>query len=282
MVVPVVVGVFALSFNLVVVCNEERRAQAEARVEGDRARAAMLQGYVDGVSNLLLQHGLATADTRKEVSDIARGRTIIAIRDLDPPRISLIMQFLRDSELITGKNPKMSFDEAHLQGANLNKVDLQGVTMVGVFLSDANLSGANLTDALFGGALLTGADLSGADLSGANLEGAFLSNANLQGAILRNAVMEGAILRGAELSDANLDSVDLTGANLNGAVLRGADLSGAVLTNAILRNTTLIGATYESKQLAQAASLVGATLRDGTRMTEARWNLFKELHGTKE
>lgn len=61
--------------------------------------------------------------------------------------------------------------------------------------------------------------------------------------------LQRANLRGADLRSANLHHADLRDANLAGADLSGADLSLAVVTE---------------DQLAQAGSLEGATLPDGT------------------
>jgi uncharacterized protein YjbI with pentapeptide repeats len=66
-----------------------------------------------------------------------------------------------------------------------------------------------------------------------------------------------------------LDSADLSYANLSGADLRGANLSF----------TDLSGAKgWTNEQLAQAASLVGARLPDGTGMTEEAWEEFKQRY----
>jgi hypothetical protein len=66
-------------------------------------------------------------------------------------------------------------------------------------------------------------------------------------------------LNGADLSGANLSWADLSWAFLGGAELSGADLSKANLEGANLE-----GAKVLPEQLAQAASLKGATLPDGT------------------
>jgi Pentapeptide repeats (8 copies) len=106
-----------------------------------------------------------------------------------------------------------------------------------ISLKDADLSGADLHDLL-----LIGADLRFAKLSNVDLRRAYLSNVLLIYADLRDAELHGAILRGAEL--------------------KGADLTGA-------KNLT-------NQQLAQAESLVGATMPDGTRMTNERWEQLRE------
>ncbi len=75
-------------------------------------------------------------------------------------------------------------------------------------------------------------------------------------ASLKRAVLAGANLSEADLSGANLREADLTGANL-----RGADLRGAKLIRANLR-----GAMVTNGQLAQAKTLKGATMPDGTKL----------------
>jgi uncharacterized protein YjbI with pentapeptide repeats len=69
------------------------------------------------------------------------------------------------------------------------------------------------------------------------------------------------------------------GANLRDANLRGANLFNANLNSANLRNVDLGGAKrWNNEQLAQAESLVGATLPDGTVMTEEAWEAFKKQY----
>ena len=72
-------------------------------------------------------------------------------------------------------------------------------------------------------------------------------------------------LLGANLSEADLSDVNLSGANLFRADLRGANLMEAVLGKADLRGAYLIGAKVTNEQIAQAKSLEGATMPDGTK-----------------
>ena len=92
----------------------------------------------------------------------------------------------------------------------------------------------------------------------------FLQDAHLIG--VPNAVVDlfGADLShddlmGAPLSKVNLSAAELGGANLSGAYLGNANLSGAYLGNANLR-----GAAVTGEQLAQAQSLEGAAMPDGS------------------
>ena len=106
-----------------------------------------------------------------------------------------------------------------------------------------DLKGADLKEAY-----VVGATLVGADLSAANLYRATLSFTNLSGANLSRAYMVGANLSFTNLSGANLSRAFMEGAWLRSADLDGADLGGAKVTD---------------KQLAEAASLKGATMPDG-------------------
>ena len=133
-----------------------------------------------------------------------------------------------------------------------------------------------LADGSLQKAALGEANLEKVDLLAANLEGAYLGWAKLQGAILRRANLQGANLAGAKLQGADLEEANLRGAslvraNLKGARLRAANLEGARLTGANLEEV----ATRRS-QLAQASTLRGATMPNGSRY-DGRFNLEGDI-----
>jgi uncharacterized protein YjbI with pentapeptide repeats len=166
--------------------------------------------------------------------------------------------------------------DANLSHANLNGADLSRSLLEYANLGMADLRKANLRDAyLFQASLseanLSHADLQNAHLTSANLSAADLSHADLQSVYLVASNLQGATLRGANLNGASLLDADLRGANLRDATLRGAklwwtppkmraDLRGADLTNA-----DLTGAEVTAEQLAEAASLKGTIMPDGSR-----------------
>ena len=119
--------------------------------------------------------------------------------------------------------------EAKLWEAGLRPEELAELRWLDAGLSPADQSHPYRDNSSARYANLSGANLSEANLGGANLQGAFLVNADLSRANLRNA---------------NLSQADLSGANLRWADLRGANVT--------------------EEQLAQTASLHGATLPDGT------------------
>jgi uncharacterized protein YjbI with pentapeptide repeats len=218
---------------------EDQRAKAEQEIETDRARESVLQSYIQNMTDLLLDKGLATSDLTHPVRSIARSSTLTTLRQLDADRKGILLQFLHESNLITVGDPI-------------------------IILSDADLTGAILRDAG-----LTGADLRSADLIGADLHDAHLSRAEL-----RDAHLTGADLRDAYLFDADLSDADLGRAIPSDADLTGADLTGAILISADLRGAK----GWTNEQLAQAESLVGATLPNGTEMNEEGWEEFKKSY----
>jgi uncharacterized protein YjbI with pentapeptide repeats len=223
---------------------EDQRAKAEQEIETDRARESVLQSYIQNMTDLLLDKGLATSDLTHPVRSIARSSTLTTLRQLDADRKGILLQFLHESNLITVGDPIIILSDADLTGANLT----------GAFLREADLFDADLTGAILRDAGLTGADLRSADLIGADLHDAHLSRAELRDAHLT----------GADLRDAYLFDADLTGADLTGAILISADLRGAK--------------GWTNEQLAQAESLVGATLPNGTEMNEEGWEEFKKSY----
>jgi hypothetical protein len=141
---------------------------------------------------------------------------------------------------------RRDFAGANLPGAHLSRVNLNNTD-----LSEANLTGADLSGSNLRGAYLTGAGLRGANLREADLSGELVSGVDLgmTAPEMKVVIIGGADLREADLSEANLAYADLGGADLRGANLTGADLTGADVTD---------------EQLAQAASLEGAIMPDGT------------------
>ena len=158
---------------------------------------------------------------------------------------------------------------AKLEEADLSKAKLQDAKLHGAELMQANLSEADLSDAKLHGARLYGANLSGAKLEEAELApsapGLFEAGpADLGQANMRKADLRKAILNRADLSGADLSGADLTGTELRKAILVGAKLSKANLEGANLEGANLERARVTDEQLAQAKSLKGAILRDGS------------------
>lgn len=249
---------------------ESRRLAAQATVEADRSEEAVLQAYLDSMTDLL-EKGLRQSEQGDTDRSIARARTLTVLRQLDEVRKGLLLLFLHESDLLGAgsgidieQEPVVSLNRADLSGAELVAVNLSGVNLRWTHLIRANLAladlseanlrsaymfEANLRQANLGRAYLFGAELGRANLSGADLTSAYLSRVSLVEADLGQANLSGANLALAKLTGADLEAADLTGANLNGADLTGANLRNAVVTD---------------EQLAATSSLKGAMMPDGT------------------
>jgi uncharacterized protein YjbI with pentapeptide repeats len=223
-------------------------AQAEP-VLGDNRRAAQYKIVLhwDGVSSLrgfdLAECDLSALEL--EDADLSGAN----LRGADLSSANLSNANLRGADLREAKLSK-----AEMVGSDLSRADLRGADLCGAHLGEANLSEAELH-----GANLSWAGLSGADLHEAKLSRADLSVTNLSRANLNMANLSGANLIAAYLGGANLDWANLCGAKLCGAYLGGARLGGAALRDAVLKEARV---THE--QLAQAESLEGATMPNGT------------------
>jgi hypothetical protein len=198
---------------------EAKRTEEARDIEARRARAAALQAYLERVGKLLTEKGLLNAKEKDDQSTpvviLARAHTLAVLEDLGPTHKRVVVQFLRESNLIPRevrdekdkvvKEKVMDLSGANLRDADLFGLNLRDVGLDGAFLERANLREAHLPDADLGGTRMYGADLTGAHLSGGSLW-----NAQLQ-----------------SRPDLRLEAANLSGANLNGADLRGADLREA-------------------------------------------------------
>src|SRR5215472_15530772 len=162
--------------------SQQQRDTARAIAE-DQQREATLNAYIDRMSELLLNQNLH--DSR--VRELARARTVTALRNLDPFRKGVLVQFLYESGLIKNDNPVVDLSGADLSNADLSRVTLSNAHLSGAYLSGANLSEANLSNADLTHAFLFEANATIANLSNANLSDANLSNANLTATDLTGA-----------------------------------------------------------------------------------------------
>jgi uncharacterized protein YjbI with pentapeptide repeats len=245
--------------------GEPARAAEDSHSEedGERERLSeeVLLRYFDVTGQLMLENGLRTAPADHEVRQLARARTLAALRELDGKRKGSLLLFLRETDLVPKHHVAIC-----LQGADLSGADLRGAMLDCVSLAAVDLRGANLAVSSLKGADLKKADLSEIDLSGsdlrtADLKGAILTGALLSVADLRDADLSGADLLGANFTGANLQGVNLSRANLSGANFRGANLTGANLSKANLHVIELRGANLSNANLGEA-NLKEATLSE--------------------
>lgn len=196
----------------------DHRTKTDREIADDRLKETALQGYLDRMTELMLDKGLRTSKPEDEVRNLVRARTLTVLRTLDGKRKGVLLRFLHESVLIQRVEATVgTYGENVLCPAI---VDLQG----------ADLCLADLCRAS-----LVGDDLNGVDLSCANVHGADLSRVDLTGANLSEADLREAYMHEVDLSGANLHQVDLSGADLREARVTDEQLSKA----ASLRIATL-------------------------------------------
>jgi hypothetical protein len=177
MIVPVMLAFFAGFFTTVQLfwqtAQEDARDQALAQqtaelqrfIEEFRVQRDALQGYLDLMADLLLNHDLLDAEPGSDVVAIAQAQTLTILRQLDSQGKRTVVLFLLDARLIQA--PAETGPVIALAEADLSNADLSG----------ASLEGADLSDADLGTAEISGANLDGVDLTSANLKDANLSGA---------------------------------------------------------------------------------------------------------
>jgi len=287
LIVPAFLGAAALWFNR----QEKRRTtevvqnrtHIEQEIAKDRQLEEAMQNYLDKLANLLQLENLLERNEYEydPVVNVARVRTVTALRTLDRNRRNIVLQFLRDAKLaefILSNAPLSNIDLSgnivwtdNLSGANLRNANLNGANLIGTYLHKADLTEADLRNANLCEAFLIGTNLGGANLEGANLRGADLSGANLRKANLSDTNLSNANLCGADLSGANLSKAFLVGAELVEANLSNANLRGAYLWASKLNEATLDGAIltnargWTGEQIAKAKPVRKAILLEGTK-----------------
>ena len=251
LIIPAVLLLAGSLFTFTVSRNErkatDKRNQTEREIAQDNQHGAILQEYIDKMSELILDKNLC--NSTKEPRTIARVRTLTVLSLLDVYRKRSVIQFLQEADLINVDNTIVD-----LSGADLTKSFLGGLDLAGANLSRTNLIGTDLMST----------NLTGANLSNATLIGANLTSAELTGANLKEASISLNNVAGKKPIITNLFNADLTGANLSGARLCGADLRDTILIGVDLTGADLRRTKISDEQLAKTKSLKDATMRDGS------------------
>jgi uncharacterized protein YjbI with pentapeptide repeats len=225
---------------------EERRAVRERALADDRAREDTLRTYLQQMSDLITRGALQARQSRdRPENTLARTLTLVALRRLDGTRKGLVVQFLKEADLI---NSTAVYDRTK-QGWNyyrapssvrprvsLAGADLRGAVMPWALLSWADSAGPGGRERA-NAAVLDRADLRNADFRGGYLYGVSLMNADLRGADFSGAELDGTSFNGACLSGARFTRAKSYAAPIDfrSAEGRGVDFSGADLKNASFR-----------------------------------------------
>src|SRR5260370_26499808 len=115
LIIPLVLAVAALLFN-------RATTRTEQNIALDKQREDLLQTYLDCLSELLLEKGLATKpiEEARDARNLARVRTITILFQLDARRIGYVFAFLREAGLMSSKSNSSIVSLSH---ANLNNIN---------------------------------------------------------------------------------------------------------------------------------------------------------------
>jgi uncharacterized protein YjbI with pentapeptide repeats len=232
---------------------QAERAQALAL---DDQREQALRQYLDSMTSLILDRGLATSSIRSEVRAVARTLTLTTLDRVDGRRKGSIVRFLYEANLIYESDWRPSWSNCpyrtaeqcygfptiiDLSGANLAGADLHGARLEAANLARVNLEGADLSSAV-----LVGVDLSDVDLSNANLVSTSFGAAHME-----NTSFDRADLRDASFRDAigecnTFTYSDLSNASFHGAHLWAPNFDHSELTGVVFRQARLTYANFSS------------------------------------
>ena len=246
----------------------EERANLEREIAKDQQQEQALNTYLDRMSELLLEKELRTTKN-SEVRNVARTHTLKILQVLDKFRKGVVIKFLYETSLITGKEPIIKLNDAELSEVELPSSNLNGINFEGAILIKANFTDAKLDASIFEKAIAKNANFLRANLKSANLKKADfqycnLHESNLQGADLERADLRVARLSSVQFEGANLRGTSLINADLMAARLAGADLYAALLDHVNFKFADLSGAlNLHPEDLINVKSLESASLPHG-------------------
>jgi hypothetical protein len=182
----------------------DRRAASDRALADDRQREETLQTYLDQMSDLLLEHDLASPRAGTEQRVLASTLTLTVLRRLDGERKGVVLRFINDAQLINGDDPKLRLIGADFRGAIVDGADLDVPALARVDLRGAS----------FRSALLRFADFTSADLREADFSDTIQDEPNFTSACLSGATFVAATLNRPSFSRSIGHDIDFGGANI--------------------------------------------------------------------
>ncbi len=98
-------------------------------IASDRAQEALLQSYLDRMTDLLLENHLRDSGKDSEVLAVAKAWTVTVLRRLDQTRTTSLLTFLTESKLISTQDTIRLLKGTDLSGADLRSADLRGADL---------------------------------------------------------------------------------------------------------------------------------------------------------
>ena len=198
LIIPVVLAIIAFLYK------EFEKIKSKRDIRIQRQHQAV-DDFIQIITELSLDHNLATKKPKDGTKEIARSRVIFVLENIDGERKGQILQFLYESNLID-LTPKVVLVGANFKGIQLTGIDLHSSEIRGAYFQNSDLQKSNLDQALF-----VGCNFLKSNFSESKVENTDFSYSNLSS---------------CEFQNMNLSTVNFEGANLTNA-----DFSNSVITN---------------------------------------------------
>jgi len=203
--------ILPLSLGLLSWLYKEDEKAKEKKKEVNKNKKEAYDSFVDGITNLIKDHGLSSSSPTAETRALALNKLNSALDEVDELIKGQIIQFLYQSNLIDS-NPKLI-----LLGANFSPVILDGIILVdseikGAYFQNSSIKEAKLNNACFDSCHFENSDLSNShvvktDFSYSNLKGCKLCGMDLTSVNFEGANLSNADLRDSKIKQGQLDSI---------------------------------------------------------------------------
>ena len=90
-----------------------------------------MQTYIDSMQRLLLNPIWINSKPGNKIRQLARVQTLTTLRRLDSRRNGIVLQFLRDAQLIGVQNTAIDLSHADLSNHLFSGVNLGGLDLIG-------------------------------------------------------------------------------------------------------------------------------------------------------
>jgi hypothetical protein len=276
LIVPLVLALAAFALNAAQADRDRqqdaRQAAQERVVAEDRAREDALRGYLQQISDLITDHGLASRGAGQDVRVLASTLTTTTLRRLDRERKGALLRFLVAGDLINSTTTWIDTRDGAFGNVirgpriSLAGADLRGVVVPRFLRRSSGPNGRGRYETV--AATFSGADLRDADFRETNLEGVSLQSADLRGADFTDAglsrtVLSFSCLSGARFARARIgEESDFRyakgrGIDFSGARLNRVDFGQAAFADAELEGAKTRGVRLPPRDGAQRADCGG-------------------------
>jgi uncharacterized protein YjbI with pentapeptide repeats len=208
---------------------EERRYQEDRQQQNNLHYQNIYNTYIEDISNVLFRTNQSFADNGMKMKYI-RGKTLMALRELNSERKTHVFLFLYDNNLLPriplsskGNNTNVSVDLSHSDLANISIISTMAskYTFEQLYLVSVNLTNASFVECDFkNGVYFSGLAMNYTNFFGSKFlcKNSYLNNLS---SLFNHVTLKAADFRSSFLCDVSFNDSNLAYANFRGAIFRG-------------------------------------------------------------